>query len=525
MISSVPRGTATRISCPPPGACRTPSASRTSRPPRPRRETVTATEQLASSLDWRTFQLGSFGFAGYVVQVPQGRRFYSTRIDATGTVGEYVDVTAGIDLTTGLVTWTFTSIDPTTGAKPTGVLAGFLPPDDSEGDGEGFVTYSVQPKAGAMTGSTISAQAAVVFDTNAPLNTPTFVNTIDATVPASSVNPLPAVTTSTNFTVSWSGSDGAGSGIASYTVYVSDDGGPFTWLTTTAATSTTFSGQFGHTYGFYSVATSNVGLVQPAPSGAQATTRLAAVAGAPTSSVNSLPATTTTMSFTVSWSGSPGPGATSITSYAIFVSDDGGAFTPFLAQTTATSATFTGQSGHTYGFFSVATNNLGLVQPTPQTAQATITVSNPPPVIISEKAVFERKINKKGKPVGKAVLTGFIIDFSAPLNPATATNRVNFELDTVTTKKVKKKVTRILHPITKFTVSYSSASDSVNSTLVGTQAFRPAASLRLSAARRAESAARQARRSVVPPCLPSRQRGARSRRRCRRPGATSRCGL
>ena len=66
--------------------------------------------------------------------------------------------------------------------------------------------------------------------------------------------------------MSWSGSDPAGPGIASYNVYLSADGGRFTlWQSGTTATSAVFSGQAGNTYGFYSVATDNVGLVQPTP--------------------------------------------------------------------------------------------------------------------------------------------------------------------------------------------------------------------------------------------------------------------
>ena len=158
-------------------------------------------------------------------------------------------------------------------------------------------------------------------------------------LPTSAVNSLPATTTS--FTVSWTGTVGTGAtSIASYTIYDSEDGGPFTaFLTNTTLTSTTFTGQFGHTYGFYSVATDNLGDVQPTPTGAQATTQLV---GLPTSAVNSLPSTTTTTSFTVSWSGTPGPGATSIASYTIYDSEDGGPFTAFLTDTTLTSTTFTG---------------------------------------------------------------------------------------------------------------------------------------------------------------------------------------
>ena len=77
-----------------------------------------------------------------------------------------------------------------------------------------------------------------------------------------------------------------------------------------------------------------------------------------------------------------------------------------------------------------------------------------PPVIIGEKAVFHRKTNKKGKPLGPAVLTGYEFEFSSALDPASATNSANYEVDSVMTKRVKKKTVRILKPITNFTVSY-----------------------------------------------------------------------
>jgi hypothetical protein len=92
----------------------------------------------------------------------------------------------------------------------------------------------------------------------------------------------------------------------------------------------------------------------------------------PTSSANSLP-TNSPPTFTVSWSGSDvgGPG---IATFSVFVSDNGGAFTPFVTDTAQTSAVFHGVVGHTYGFFSVATDVNGNVQPTPTSAQATTTV-------------------------------------------------------------------------------------------------------------------------------------------------------
>jgi hypothetical protein len=237
---------------------------------------VIVTEQLDPNLDWTTFQVGDFTISGQTYAVTDNHGSYSTRLDLTKTLGIYLDVTAGINLTTGLATWTFTSIDPATGDLPSNIFTGFLPPDKNPPQGEAFVTYTVRPRASDTTGTTINARATVVFDTNAPINTNSVTNTIDAGPPTSRVKPLPPFTTP-SFTVRWSGADDpGGSGIASYDVFVSDNGRPFTpFLTGTTQTSAVFTGKAGHTYGFYSVATDNVGNRQATPAAAQATVRVA----------------------------------------------------------------------------------------------------------------------------------------------------------------------------------------------------------------------------------------------------------
>jgi RHS repeat-associated protein len=233
---------------------------------------VVVTQHLDPNLDPSTFQLDSFGFGGQTFQVPAGRQFYSTRIDERSTFGIFVDFTASFDPTGDTVTWTLTSIDPKTLDIPADPRVGFLPPDVNAPQGEGFVSYSVQPKSTDPTGTVIKAQASVVFDVNAAIATNTFTNTIDAGPPTSTVLPLPASTHSPQFLVQWTGQDDpGGSGIASFDIFVSDNGGPFTlWLQQTPLTQAIFEGQTGHTYGFYSVAQDNVGHVQATPSAAEA---------------------------------------------------------------------------------------------------------------------------------------------------------------------------------------------------------------------------------------------------------------
>ena len=95
----------------------------------------------------------------------------------------------------------------------------------------------------------------------------------------------------------------------------------------------------------------------------------------PTSTVSALAASMPSASFTVSWSGSDNAGGSGIAGYNVYVSDNGGQYTPWITGSTATSATFNGHNGHSYGFFSVAADKAGNVQATPAAAEATTTVS------------------------------------------------------------------------------------------------------------------------------------------------------
>jgi Tol biopolymer transport system component len=240
---------------------------------------VFITHTLDQDLDWNTFQLGPVGFGSLHLDVPRGLQSYATRVNYINQDGSplLVDVNGAFDIQTGEVKWTFRSLDPLSGALPDDVFAGFLPVNDVSHRGEGYVSFLVNSLPGLPTGQLLEAQADIVFDTNAPLATNVFSNTIDSSAPASLVAALPAVVDRTHFTVNWAGDDGAGVGIATYDVYVSEDGGPFTpFILGTANTSSPFHGQDGVTYGFFSVATDHLGYRQPVPGLAQATTRVVA---------------------------------------------------------------------------------------------------------------------------------------------------------------------------------------------------------------------------------------------------------
>jgi hypothetical protein len=108
-------------------------------------------------------------------------------------------------------------------------------------------------------------------------------------------------------------------------------------------------------------------------------------AGEPNSSVYSLPLTSNTSDFTVTWSGRDDLGGSGIAGYNLFVSDDGGDYVLWLEDSPFTQAIFHGEVGHTYAFYSVAIDNVGHRESVPLTADAT-TYIDIPPVIASLSA-------------------------------------------------------------------------------------------------------------------------------------------
>ena len=232
---------------------------------------VVVTDQLdPTKVDLTTVTLGTISFGGNVINLPSGTNNFNTTYSINSSLS--VRIQGSLNPGTGLLKWTFTSLDPGTGLPPSDPTVGFLPPDTDGIKGQGSVSFTIKPMSALITGTQITNQATVVFDANAPINTPTWLNTIDVTAPASAVGTLPAVETTATFPVSWAGSD-IGSGIAFYNISVSDNSGPFTaWLSQTTAAAANYSGQPGHAYGFYSIATDRAGNVQAAKSVADATT-------------------------------------------------------------------------------------------------------------------------------------------------------------------------------------------------------------------------------------------------------------
>jgi RHS repeat-associated protein len=112
-------------------------------------------------------------------------------------------------------------------------------------------------------------------------------------------------------------------------------------------------------------------------------------ANIPTAQMNPLPANSFP-TIGLSWSGSDGSNGSGIAGYTIYVSSNGGqTYSPWLSNTTQTSAIFTGTVGTTYSFYVDAISNVDNVeQVNPQTAAVSTTVVPPPTVTITSVPPF-----------------------------------------------------------------------------------------------------------------------------------------
>ena len=192
------------------------------------------------------------------------------------------------------------------------------------------------------------------------------------------VAPLPTFV-GRNFTVTWSGEDDGGSGLAYYDVqYRVNQGEWVDWLNEVTFTSEEFAdGKNGQYYQFRARGVDNAGNVE-AYGDPEAATLVDTQP--PSTQVNTLPTIVGVNNFTVSWTGDDGNGA-GIQSYDVRYQVNGGPWQLWQSQTTATSALFTAPGDARYAFEVRAIDNRGMVEAFTGQAEAATIVDIEPPFV------------------------------------------------------------------------------------------------------------------------------------------------
>jgi hypothetical protein len=197
--------------------------------------------QLGTNFDWTMFNVTEIGFGDHLIALPPGTSYYAANVTVSylGTNFQ-VQIQVGIQPNSGLVYANFHSIDPNTSLPPP-VNIGFLPPEDGTGRGQGHISYTIRARSGLPTGTQLRNVALISFDNQPAIATDQVDDfnpaagidpsrqaliTLDAIAPTSHVNSLPSQSQLLQVPLSWAGQDDpGGSGVASFDIYVSDNGG------------------------------------------------------------------------------------------------------------------------------------------------------------------------------------------------------------------------------------------------------------------------------------------------------------
>ncbi|MDD3155716.1 MAG: hypothetical protein PHS41_12700 [Victivallaceae bacterium] len=221
---------------------------------------VRVCDTLAEEYDLDTFELKSICIAGNYIELDAGRDSYNQLVELK-IQGQTVwtKIAINLDAETRKIFAEFTAIDPETGWMLQDVTRGFLYPNDDTGRGEGFFTYALGLKSGLATGTEISNTAQIYFDFNDPIDTPTVVNTVDATKPREASIVVEEIKDGVvSFKLSGSDSD---SGLRKYNIACSRDAENYTVQTEVTDNSWTCEFTPGCVWYFKVQAVDNVGNV------------------------------------------------------------------------------------------------------------------------------------------------------------------------------------------------------------------------------------------------------------------------
>lgn len=221
---------------------------------------------VTDTLDGTYLDLESFAPTGIKLShkdvMLDGEQSFVKTIDMRPEINALAEVWLDYDVKKGIAKWDFVSLDPMTMEPTDHIMMGILPVNYN-GEGQGEVTFDIKLKEDLPDGVEISNRAAIVFDQNDPIITPTWTNIVDTIAPQSRIISCETKNDNT-IALRFEGSDNR-SGIWKYDVYA-QQGAEAPWIKIAEDVEDDeyeFEGFEGINYGFYVVATDSAGNVEP----------------------------------------------------------------------------------------------------------------------------------------------------------------------------------------------------------------------------------------------------------------------
>lgn len=177
---------------------------------------------VVDTLDGSKFDLASFRptrikIGSHSEDIDEEGTCFVRTIDMRPAIQAIAEIKCDYDAATGIARWTFSSLDPLTMETVEDIEQGILPINHDGTSGIGEVEFEIRLRQTFAEGTTISNQANIFFDANAPILTPVWTNTIDATRPHSQIDNIAQQSDST-LVMTISGTDNL-SGIWKYEIY------------------------------------------------------------------------------------------------------------------------------------------------------------------------------------------------------------------------------------------------------------------------------------------------------------------
>lgn len=214
----------------------------------------------ARYFDLKSYKPTSIKIGDKVITLDGEQRFIKT-VDMRPAINAIAQVEGKYDSYKGIVTWTFTSIDPMTMEPTNDVMQGFLPVNYDGISGIGEVAFDIALNKTFADGTAIANRASIVFDENDPILTPTWTNVVDDVKPQSRVKEIVSKC-DTLVTIHFEGKDER-SGIWKHALYVKyGKGTSWEHVAETDSSAIDFRIYPGMVYAFCTLATDSAGNVE-----------------------------------------------------------------------------------------------------------------------------------------------------------------------------------------------------------------------------------------------------------------------
>lgn len=139
-----------------------------------------------SIFDCNSIHTSKIVIGKHEVDVDADGEFVKT-IDMRPAINALAEVKLNVS-SNGEVVYCITSLDPMTAESTTDMMAGILPINNENKDGEGYIVFDIKLKEGLVDGTKIDNTASIIFDANDAISTPVWSNETDYILPVGYVD-------------------------------------------------------------------------------------------------------------------------------------------------------------------------------------------------------------------------------------------------------------------------------------------------------------------------------------------------